>query len=73
MEEHLSTCLNFNEKENIVDDQARWKGLKYQVRKFSIKFSKVQGKRLRLERVSLKKKKLKNLERDMNNHEECNY
>ena len=56
MKEHLSTCLNFNEKENIVDDQARWEGLKYQVRKFSIKFSKAQAKRLRFERVSMKKK-----------------
>ena len=56
MKEHLSTCLNFNEKENIVDDQGRWEGLKYQVRKFSIKFSKAQAKRLRFERVSTKKK-----------------
>ena len=54
MKEHLSTCLNFNEKENIVDDQGRWEGLKYQVRKFSIKFSKAQAKTLRLERASPK-------------------
>ena len=54
MKQHLSTCLNFNEKENIVDDQGRWEGLKYQVRKFSIKFSKAQAKTLRLERASLK-------------------
>ena len=72
MKEHLSTCLNFNEKENIVDDLGRWEGLKYQVRKFSIKFSKVQAKTLRLERASLKKA-LKNMERGMNNHGACNY
>ena len=44
---------------------------KIQVRKFSIKFSKVQAKKLSLERVLLDKI-LKNLESNMNNHEEYN-
>ena len=61
MREHLSTCLNLFEKENILDDQVRWEYLKHKVRKFSIKFSKAQAKKLTLERVLLEKK-LKNLE-----------
>ena len=34
MKEHISTCLNLLEKENILDDQVRWEYLKYEVRKF---------------------------------------
>ena len=71
MKEHISTCLNLLEKENVLDDQVRWEYPKYVVRKFSIKFSKAQAKKLRLESVLLEKK-LKNLESDMNNHEEYN-
>ena len=40
MKEHISTCLNLLEKENILDGQVRWEYLKYEVRKFSIKFQK---------------------------------
>ena len=69
MKEHISTCLNLLEKD--IDDQARWEYLKYEVRKFSIKFSKAQAKKLRLERVLLEKK-LKTLESNMNNHQEYN-
>ena len=71
MKEHISTCLNLLEKEDILDDQARREYLKYEVRKFSIKFSEAQAKKLRFERVLLEKK-LKNLESNMNNHEEYN-
>ena len=71
MREHVSICLNLLEKENILDDQVRWEYLKYEVRKFAIKFSKAQAKKLRLEKV-LQEKKLKNLESNMNNHEEYN-
>ena len=71
MKEHISTCLNLLEKENILNDQVRWEYLKYEVRKFSIKFSKAQAKKLRLERVLLEKK-LKNFDSNMNNHEEHN-
>ena len=69
VKEHISTCLNLLEKEDILDDQVRWEYLKYEVRKFSIKFSEAQAKKLRFERVLLDKK-LKNLESNMNNHEE---
>ena len=68
MKEHISTCLNHLEKENILDDQVRWKYLKYELRKLSIKFSKTQAKKKRLEKFLLEKK-LKNLESNMNNHE----
>ena len=61
MREHISTCLNLLEKENIVDQQVTWEYLKYAVRKFSIKCSKAQGKIIRLERV-FREKKLKNLQ-----------
>ena len=71
MEEHISMCLNLLEKGKILDDQVRWEYLKYELRIFSIKFSKAQAKKLRLERVVLEKK-LKILESDMNNHEEYN-
>ena len=56
MKEHISTCLNLFEKEDILDDQVRWEYLKYEARKFSIKFSKAQAKKLRLERVFQEKK-----------------
>ena len=71
IKEHISTCLNLLEKENILDVQVRWEYLKYEVRKFSIKFSKAQAKKIRLERVLLGKK-LKNLGSNRNNHEEYN-
>ena len=51
MKECIATCLNLLEKYNILDNQARWEYLKYKVRKFPIKFSKAQAKKLRLERV----------------------
>ena len=71
MKEHISTCLNLLEKENFLDDQVRWEYLKYEVRQFSIKFSKAQAKNLRLERVFIEKK-LRNLESNLNNYEEYN-
>ena len=61
----------FSKKKNILDDPVRWEYLKYEVKKFSIKFSNAQAKKLRLERVLLEKK-IKNLESNMNNHEEYN-
>ena len=56
MKEHISNCFNLLEKENILDDEVRWEYLKYEARKFSIKFSKAQAKKLRMERVLLEKK-----------------
>ena len=55
IEEHISTCLNLLVKENILGDQVRWKYLKYEVKRFSIKFSKVQPRRLKLESVLLER------------------
>ena len=71
MKGHISTCLNLLEKENILDNQVRWEYLKYEVRKLSINYSKAQADKLRLERALLEKKR-KNLESNMNNHEEYN-
>ena len=53
MKEHISTCLNLLEKENILDDQVRWEYLKHQVKKISVKFSKAQAKKLRLENFKI--------------------
>ena len=47
----MPTCLNHLKKEIILDDQVRWEYLKHKVRKFSIKFSKTQLKKLKLERA----------------------
>ena len=71
MKEHISTCLNLLEKENILDDQVRWDNLKYEIKKISIKFSKAQANSFRLERALLEKK-LKIFESKVNNHEEYN-
>ena len=38
IKEHINTCLNLLEKENILDNQVRWEYQKYEVRKFSIKY-----------------------------------
>ena len=56
MKELIYTCLNLLKKENILDDQVRCEYLKYEVRTFSIKLSKAQAKKLRLERVLLEKR-----------------
>ena len=68
MKENISTCLNLFENEHIIEDQVRWEYLKYDIQKFSIKFSKAHAKKLRLEMVS----SMNNLESNMNNHEEHN-
>ena len=44
------------DKENIRDDQARWKYLKYEIRKFSIKFSKLLSKNTKAQTLLLEKK-----------------
>ena len=63
--------LKSSRKKNILDDQVRWEYLNYEVKKFSINFLNAQAKKRRLERVLLEKK-IKNLESNMNNHEEYN-
>ena len=46
------------DKENIREDQARWEYLKYEIRKFSIKFSKLLLKNMKTQTLLLEKKKL---------------
>ena len=44
MKAHIVNTQKNLDKENIKDDQARWEYLKYEIRKFSIKFSKLLSK-----------------------------
>ena len=41
MKTHISNTQKRLNKENVRDDQTRWEYLKYEIRKFSIKFSKL--------------------------------
>ena len=45
MKAHIANTQKSLDKENIRDDQARWEYLKYEIRKFSIKFSKLLSKK----------------------------
>ena len=47
-----------------IDNQLRWELLKYEIRKFSIKFSKTKAKSERMKRTDLENK-LKNMEKDL--------
>ena len=49
--------------EQITDEQLCWKHIKYEIRKFSIRFSKEKTKKTRVETVTLEKK-LKELEQN---------
>ena len=44
MKAHIASTQTNLDKQNIRDDQARWEYLKYEIRKFSIKFSKLFSK-----------------------------
>ena len=74
MKNHISDILNFLNNENIKDDQVIWEYLKYEIRKFSIQYSKRLAKALREERECLERK-LKileqNSESNLNNNPEC--
>ena len=59
---HIANTQKSLDKENIRDDQARWEYLKYEIRKFSIKFSKLLSKNTKTHTLLLEKKKLKSLE-----------
>ena len=63
MKIHISDILNFLHKENIVDDQVIREYLKYEIRKFTIQYSKRLAKALRNERECLEGK-LKLLEQN---------
>ena len=64
MKNHIKSILDLLNKENITDDQVIWEYLKYEIRKFSIQFSKKQAKILNEERVSLEKN-LKQMEKEL--------
>ena len=73
MKNHTYDILNFLNNENIKDDQVIWEYLKYEIRKFTIQYSKRLAKTLREERECLERK-LKileqNSESNLNNNTE---
>ena len=75
MKKHIAFTLEVCDKENICNAQVKWEYLKYQIRKFTIDYSKKHAKQLRLERTQLEDK-LKHFEKtitlDLNENEECN-
>ena len=56
MKAHIANTQKSLDKENIRDDQARWEYLKYEIRKFSIKFSKLLSKNTKTQNLLLEKK-----------------
>ena len=56
MKAQIANTQKSLDKENIRDDQARWKYLKYEIRKFSIKFSKLLSKNTKTQTLLLEKK-----------------
>ena len=75
MKKHIAFTLEVCDKENICNGQVKWEYLKYQIRKFTIDYSKKHAKQLRLERTQLEDK-LKHFEKtitlDLNENEEYN-
>ena len=73
MRSYAYDILNFLNNENIKDDQVIWEYLKYEIRKFTIQYSKRLAKTLREERECLERK-LKileqNSESNLNNNPE---
>ena len=55
MKAHIVNTQKNLDKENIKDDQARWEYLKYEIRKFSIKFSKLLSKNTKTQTFFSKK------------------
>ena len=52
---HIANTQKNLYKENIRDDQARWEYSKYEIRKFSIKFSQLLSKNTKTETLLLEK------------------
>ena len=68
MNEHIrKTISNFNNDPNLCD-QMKWELLKYEIRSFSINFSKKKGKQSRILQNNLEKK-IKSLESNLDNDE----
>ena len=65
MKFHIERTLETLEIEGIRDPQVRWEFLKYEIRKFSIEFSKLKAQNTKKEKVFLENK-LKRLENNTN-------
>ena len=55
MKKHISTLKNLK-NENIIDEQSVWEYLKYEIRKFSNKFSKEAVRSKKIESSALETK-----------------
>ena len=64
LKNHLKVVYNRMSAEQITDEQLCWKYMKYEIRKFSIHFSKEKAKRTRAGTVTLENK-LKDLEQTL--------
>ena len=56
MKAHIAKTQKNLDKEEIRDNQARWEYLKYEIRTFSIKFSKLLSKNTKAETLLLEKR-----------------
>ena len=65
MKFHIKSTLETLEIEGIIDFQVRWEFLEYEIRKFSIEFSKLQAQNTKKEKMFLENK-LKKLEINTN-------
>ena len=72
MKFHIKSTLETLEIEGIRDPQVRWEFLKYEIRKFSIEFSKLQAQNKKKEKTFLENK-LKKLENNANDIENLEY
>ena len=72
MKFHIKSTLETLEIEGINDLQVRWEFLKYEIRKFSIEFSKLQAQNTKKEKMFLENK-LKKLENNTNCMENLEY
>ena len=72
MKFHIKCTLETLEIEGISDLQVRWEFLKYEIRKFSIEFSKLQAQNTKKEKMFLENK-LKKLENNTNCIENLEY
>ena len=64
MKKFVSDTLNKLFNENILDDQVKWEYMKYNIRKYTINFSKTLAKNSNKQIVDLKTK-LKHFEKSM--------
>ena len=71
MKKHIMVTIKNFEKENINDDQILWEFLKYEIRNFTIMFTKKHAKTVRQEKEKLENE-LKILEDNLNQSENLN-